>query len=98
MKSTVIYKITDDFILKLDISNLKILKKGYLFAEDLDSPCSDNMKSLIQQRISIIEAKQIDVWKEIEGILHVQYPNLISYEIQYDENMVPTGELILCLE
>ena len=94
----IIYNLTGNFRCAFGMDDLKLLSKCYLFAEDLDSECYNNIKSEIQHRIATIRAAYPSILDELDSILHINYPNLISYEVCYDNEMIPTGEVILCLE
>ena len=98
----IIYKMTDDLInnfyredINIYETNLNIIDN--LSDEDKIKLNVSNIKDEIEEEYNRLLDLQDNNIKTIDDLMHFYYPDLVSYEILYD-NFVPTGEIKVCLE
>lgn len=99
----VIYNMTEDILLGLSPAGFNNIIKTINIISDLneddyndlcigiiDDDIMNNAKKLQNERDATIQ--------KLDDLMHFYYPTLKSYEIQYDKDKNPTGEVIVCLE
>lgn len=103
MGQQIIYHMTDDLIVGL--SNKK--SQSYMITldminnfndEDKQKICLNNIGNKISQLIQNADREYYETLKRIDDLMHFYYEGLSSYEIQYNQDNMPTGEIVICFD
>lgn len=97
----IIYTMTTDLKDNFNISNLKKVGDTLMIINNLSTDdynklninfIKDDIESYYNE---LLEIKTQNLYT-IDSLMHFYYPNLISYNIIYEDN-IPTGEIEVCL-